>query len=102
MDRIGNRIVGAGLLAVAAAWTAGTLGVPFLLELATVASVVLGFRMARGTFGANGFYGGAMVVGSLVAAVVFLFVPATIGLGLRVAYAAWLLGGGAGKLFDLW
>jgi len=101
VDRIGNRIVGAGLLALAVAWTAGVFGVPFLLEASAVASVVLGLRMMRGGFGASGFYGGAMVVLALAAAVTFLFWP-PLGMGLRVGYSAWLLGGALGKFLDLW
>lgn len=102
VDRIGNRIVGAGLLALAVAWTAGTFGVPFLLELSVVASVVLGLRMMRGAFGASGLYGGVMVVASLAAAILFLFVAPTVGFALRVGYSAWLLGGALGKFLDLW
>lgn len=101
VDRIGNRIVGSGLLVLAVAWTAGVFGAPFLLEFSAVASVVLGVRMMRGGFGASGFYGGAMVVLSLAAALVFLFWP-VIGVGLRVGYGAWLLGGALGKFLDLW
>lgn len=101
VDRIGNRIVGAGLLALAVAWTAGVFGVPFLLELSVVASVVLGVRMARGGFGASGLYGGVMVVASLAAAILFLFLP-MVGFGLRIGYSAWLLGGALGKFLDLW
>ncbi len=102
VDRIGNRLVASVLLLVAAFWTAGTFGVPFALELATIASVILGIRMMRGTFGASGLYGGVMITWSLAAAILFLFLMPTLGLALRIGYTAWLLGGSLGKFLDLW
>lgn len=75
VDQIGNIVVGLGLMVMGAMLAAGTLGVPFVGEIAAIALLVTGFMMTRGQFGANGTVGVWMMIVGPAAIIVPPFVP---------------------------
>ena len=100
VEQIGNVIVGMGLLVMGGMLAAGTLGVPFIGEIAGFALLVTGFLMTRGMFGDNATVGTLMMVLGPAAIIVPPFVPGLAWIGPIIGAGFVVLG--FAKLPGLW